>query len=65
MTLNGNAKIFLSFEEALDYQLLMPYNFCDSSDRRPFNPFFSVRSEPIPGPEAKKQFEKQQKGNSS
>jgi hypothetical protein len=43
----------------------MPYNFFESNDRKPFNPFYSIRSEVIPGPEAKKQFEIQQKGKSS
>ena len=39
--LSAQNEVFLSFEEALDYQLLMPFNLCQQNDRRPFNPFYS------------------------
>jgi hypothetical protein len=43
----------------------MPFNLFEENDRKPFNPFYSARSEPIPGPEAKQQFDQNQKGKNS
>jgi hypothetical protein len=42
--LNGQTGQYVSFEEALDMKLLLPYNIFKLDDRAPFNPYYSVTS---------------------
>ena len=40
--LNSQTGQYVSFEEALDMKLLLPFNIFKLEDRAPFNPYFSI-----------------------